>query len=59
MVKEGNIDQGVVNLLGETETKRVDAKTILGEQYKGDDHQIKIGKVELQKFRFHGSLVSD
>ena len=59
VLKEGNIDQCVPGLLGELDPKRVDAKIIFGDQYKGEDHQVRFGKVELQKFRFRGSLVSD
>ena len=34
--------------------------SVFGESYKGgDDHQVKIGKIELQKFCFRGVLVSD
>ena len=59
VLKEGSIDQCITNVLGESDVKRVDARTIFGDEYRGEDHQIKIGKVELQKFRFRGSLVSD
>ena len=60
ILKDGRIDQTMLNLLGETDQKRFDVKTLFGESYKGgDDHQIRIGKIELQKFCFRGSLVSD
>ena len=60
LLKEGKVDQCVPTILGESDPKRVDARTIFGDDYKGgNDHQIKIGKVELQRFRFRGSLVSD
>ena len=59
VMKEGNIDQCIPNILGETDNKRIEAKVIFGDEYEGQDHQIRIGKIELQKFRFRGSLISD
>ena len=59
IITEGIIGQCIPNILGETDTKRVEARVIFGEEYRGEDHQIKIGKVEVQKFRFRGSLISD
>ena len=60
ILKEGRIDQALLTMLGETDQKRFDVKAIFGESYKGgDDHQVKIGKIELQKFCFRGNLVSD
>ena len=54
------VDQSIINLLGETDQKRIDSKTVFGEKYEGSsDQQIRVGKIELQKFRFRGSAVSD
>ena len=54
------LDQAILHLLGETDQKRIDSKTVFGEKYEGgSDQQIRVGKIELQKFRFRGSAVSD
>ena len=58
--QSNQISQCILNLLGETDQKRLDAKTVFGDRYEGgSDHQIRVGKIELQKFRFRGSMVSD
>ena len=40
IIKDGEIDQCVAMVLGDSDPKRVDAKLIFGEDYKVDDHQI-------------------
>ena len=60
VVKQGSVDQCILNLVGETDPKRMDARTVFGEGYGGgSDHQVRVGKLDLQKFRFRGSLVSE
>ena len=61
LIKEdGSIQQSILHLLGETDPKRIDTKTVFGEKYVGGgDQQIRVGKIDLQRFRFRGSLVSD
>ena len=55
-----DIEQAVLNLHGESDPKRIDAGVIFGDDYKGgEDHMVRIGKVELKKFCFRGSLVSN
>ena len=58
-LKDGNLDQCIPSILGITDIKRIDAKTVFGSNYKGEEHQVKVGKIELVKFKFRGSLVSD
>ena len=60
VLKQGDIGQCVLSLVGETDGKRLDAKTVFGEAYTGgSDHQVRVGKVDLQKFCFRGTLVSE
>ena len=59
VLRDGNLDQCIPGILGVTDVKRIDAKTVFGSDYRGNEHQVKIGKIELVKFRFRGSLVSD
>ena len=59
-IEEGNhISQCLLTMLGLTDPKRIDATTVFGQSYKGDDHQIKIEGIELQKLRFRGTMTSD
>ena len=58
--KEGVINQAILHMEGFTDSKRVDAKMVLGENYTGGpDHQIRIGKVNLSMLRWRGNLISD
>ena len=59
VLESGEPGQCILNLHGETDQKRLDAKTVFGQDYKGEGHQVRMGKIELQKFVFRGSLVSD
>ena len=59
-----NLNNGIINqcnfhLEGQTDVKRINAKTVLGTEYVGGPgHQIRVGKIDLNKFIFRGSLVS-
>ena len=53
-MKDNSIDQCTLHLLRETDQKRLDVRTVFGKGYK-----IRMGKVDLQKFRFRGTMVSD
>ena len=59
VLDNGEPNQSILSLHGESDPKRIDANTVFGNDYKGEDHQIRIGKIELQKFTFRGTLVSD
>ena len=56
----GALNQCMLSLHCESDSKRIDTGTVFGDDYKGGaDHQIRIGRIELQKFCFRGSLVSN
>ena len=57
--QEGIIGQCMLHLEGMTESKRVDARTVLGPNYTIDNHQVVIGPINLAGLRFRGSLMSD
>ena len=56
---ENKINQCCLNIFGETDPKRVEAATVFGNDFKGKDHQIKIERINLQRLRFRGTMVSD
>ena len=56
--RQGKITQDILHLLGASEPKRLDAKLVFGKEYKHDDHQVKVDKVDLSHFRFRGNLRS-
>ena len=56
--RQGKPTQDILHLLGASEPKRLDAKLVFGKDYKHDDHQVKVEKVNLSHFRFRGSLRS-
>ena len=58
IVQEGQVSQCVLTLHGGTDPKRIDAKVVFGENYRGADQHIKIDSVDLQKLRFRGTMVS-
>ena len=59
-MRNNNIDQCILHLVGETDPKRMDAKTVFGDGYTGgSEHQVRVGKVDLQKFCSQGKLVSN
>ena len=58
VVREGQVNQCVLTLHGGTDPKRLDAKIVFGESYKGKEQHIKIESVDLQKFCFRGTMVS-
>ena len=59
-LENGIIQQCIFHMEGQTDAKRIDAKTVLGSDYRGGPgHQVRIGKLELNKFVFQGSLVSN
>ena len=45
LLRNNVIDQCLLNLVGESDPKRLDARTVFGEEYKGGaDHQVRKGK---------------
>ena len=56
--RDGSIEQDIVHLEGFTDPKRMDATVVFGKEYGGQDHQVRIGKIDLSAFRFRGSLCS-
>ena len=44
---DGVVDQTMIHLLGESDSKRLEARNILGPDYEGYDHQVKIDKINL------------
>ena len=56
--RQGTITQDMIHLVGLTEPKRLDARTIFGKDYPHEGHQVQLEKVDLATFRFRGGLRS-
>ena len=56
---DAQISQASFHVFGDTDPKRLDAKTVFGDNYQGENHQVKIERIDLQKLIFRGSLVSE
>ena len=50
------IEQDIVHLEGLTDPKRLDVNTMFRRGYKSQDHQIRIGRINLSTFRLKGTL---
>ena len=58
--KDGDITACMMHVEGETDPRRIDAKTAFGKDYSGGpDHQVKMEKIQLARLRWRGGLVSD
>ena len=56
--RQGTITQDMIHLVGLTEPKRLDARTIFGKDYPHEGHQVQLDKVDLATFHFRGGLRS-
>ena len=59
VVNNGAIQQIIIHLEGHPEAKRMDAKSVFGSGYVGEDHVIKIGRFDLGSLTFHGQTMSE